>query len=1279
MAQVVVTPLYTASEEGDTEVVQRLIASGADINQPAKNGWTPITVAATNGHLAVVKALIAAGADFNKDNLKGWTSIMAAATGGHLAVVQALIEAGADFNKTDVVGWTPINAAAYHGHLPVVNALMAAGADFHKENNTGYTPQANAYNKGHTTTVDAFDAALRLVEAVNNGDETLVRELLEQGVSPNVLVMGGQTLLHIAVSMKPTPPSRNLKRFDEVSVEIVKLLLDAGAVIDRQIQSGPTPLTLAAWHGCDGAVALLLEAGADFNLADSHGDTALHKATSQGHKAIVRKLVAAGASFEKPNTARHMGQTPRDIAIANSSNAIMGIMAARPLLEAVTAGDVVRAKELLAQGADPNAFKTAGEMLLQRAARFNDLELLDALLRAKSVDTAARNEVEATDIDVAYTEMLGSGGFSLVYKGVFENQPVAVKTALDPLSVDALGKELLAMQLCKSPYLLHLVAFSGLNTPHLLLVLEYMDGGNLREYLDKKRKGIAVAVEYSALEVAWVVANALADLHHNKVLHRDLKSYNVLLSSTNYIKVADLGLARTYASHMTMGLGTVLWTAPEVLQDEGSYDYAADIYSFGVILTELGTLKMPFQDLAMQHLDIVFQVREGKLHPDVGDTSPKWLRELATDCMSFDPAQRPSALEIIKRLNHQRRLEASALSTEMACSMCKISHSMANDKCPHCVVPLPQSATMKLQRLLERVAVAKEMGTQIETAQLCRVCGSANDITITKCSACDNEMPNDDEKLRLLVEKPYELTTIPRLRTVGDLSNSNARELYVNSVRTIRLLGNSRHFIGNVNIDVTSVVDCGLASLPSELPYDQLDTLYVRYMLTSDASRNALMSINGMSFKSATVMYEPNVCRGERIHDTCSKFDGNPLKTIVNIAVSSDIHVLYSTWWTSGPHSPLSSLGSASLTTFYVNATTYANLQKAATFTIGSTDVTKSCATPNNVMSLHGNNVCVAAAPGALTNTTPSTDGLPKPVPASVSGLSTNNYTALIIGAIIGGIVVLIAFVDLALLRLDDLALVRQQFVAEGAYGQVWYGTYRGESVAIKSLAPTRASRTDIALLMGEIKLSAQLESPYIVRTLGASWRIPSELQMVLEWMDRGDLKNVLDTTSPETFPWAAKFECMLAIAEGLVYLHSLDIIHRDLKSRNVLLDSAKGTKLTDFGTSRDVTTATMTVGVGTYRWMAPEVLQDSTYSTAVDIYSFGVVISELATHEIPYGNLLNEKGAPLADTAIISRVTQGQAQPVIPVEGCPPWIASSGRLPTVLRLSKLPTPLGNT
>ncbi|EGZ23061.1 hypothetical protein PHYSODRAFT_324321 [Phytophthora sojae] len=221
-----------------------------------------------------------------------------------------------------------------------------------------------------------------------------------------------------------------------------------------------------------------------------------------------------------------------------------------------------------------------------------------------------------------------------------------------------------------------------------------------------------------------------------------------------------------------------------------------------------------------------------------------------------------------------------------------------------------------------------------------------------------------------------------------------------------------------------------------------------------------------------------------------------------------------------------------------------------------------------------------------------------------------------------------------------------------GAFGEVYAGTYNNERVAIKMLLSS--TRRDIKLVsefLTEAKLTASMEHPRIVACIGIAWDSLSDLCVVLEFMDGGDLRTLLSNYEKEGHPIGfdrEKVTIALHVAHALTYLHSLDppVIHRDLKSRNILLSGTHEAKLIDFGISRERLDRTMTAGVGTSLWMAPEVMTGEKYDDKADVFSFGVVLSELDSHTLPYTQvkqeMLNTHGRQITDATLLQRVAMG-------------------------------------
>lgn len=239
--------------------------------------------------------------------------------------------------------------------------------------------------------------------------------------------------------------------------------------------------------------------------------------------------------------------------------------------------------------------------------------------------------------------------------------------------------------------------------------------------------------------------------------------------------------------------------------------------------------------------------------------------------------------------------------------------------------------------------------------------------------------------------------------------------------------------------------------------------------------------------------------------------------------------------------------------------------------------------------------------------------------------------------------------------RIPRDKVVTLERISNGAFGVVYAGVYNGREVAIKMLLPaSREKLHRVNEFLAEAKMTATMDHPHIVSFVGVAWDSLSDLCVVLEFMGGGELRTLLNKFEEDNHHVGLdrqKLSIALQVCHALSYLHSMmpSVIHRDLKSRNILLDSEMNAKLSDFGISRERLGRTMTAGVGTSLWMAPEVMLGERYDDKVDMFSFGVVLSELDMHSRPYTRVkkenLDSNGRAMTESVLLQKVALGQVQ----------------------------------
>eukprot|EP01133_Synstelium_polycarpum_P016773 gene16773-19946_t len=205
-------------------------------------------------------------------------------------------------------------------------------------------------------------------------------------------------------------------------------------------------------------------------------------------------------------------------------------------------------------------------------------------------------------------------------------------------------------------------------------------------------------------------------------------------------------------------------------------------------------------------------------------------------------------------------------------------------------------------------------------------------------------------------------------------------------------------------------------------------------------------------------------------------------------------------------------------------------------------------------------------------------------------------------------------------INVDQKDLIIGEFLGAGALARVNQATWQGKQVAVKIFNEGSFSFR-LEDFLKEVAIMGLFSHPNLLRLEGACiiprQREMSTFMIVTELMHKGTLWDNIKKHHPLSFNTIIRHS--LSIARGLAYLHSLDLIHRDIKATNILIDENDVAKVGDFGLSRIVDTMNMTSFAGTPKWEAPECLAGEGYTSAADVYSFGITLYEMVTGEEPY------------------------------------------------------------
>ena len=266
-------------------------------------------------------------------------------------------------------------------------------------------------------------------------------------------------------------------------------------------------------------------------------------------------------------------------------------------------------------------------------------------------------------------KLLGTGGMAVVFRAhdMKQDDTVAIKMlrddiAGDPEALTRFVNESRAVSMLSHPNIVAIRDVS-VDTEHKYLVMEYIDGISLRDYMDKR--GVLPLAEI--ISYTEQILSALAHAHSKGVVHRDIKPQNIMLLKNGTIKVMDFGIAKLPDSDTApisdKTVGTVYYISPEQAQSNAC-DARSDLYSLGVMMYEMSTGKLPFDDESP--ISVVLMHMHDKPVPprQIDPKIPRGLEQLILCVMEKNPQKRyQSAADMLRELRRIKKNPAATVRT----------------------------------------------------------------------------------------------------------------------------------------------------------------------------------------------------------------------------------------------------------------------------------------------------------------------------------------------------------------------------------------------------------------------------------------------------------------------------------------------------------------------------------------------------------------------------------------------------------------------------------------